>query len=164
MGLVGSPIERKRQRWTTVGRGRFFQGLVDWLKPSPDLQRKAERASAEVDGVRNDPNRSSPSAASKGASQDWERIDLVKAEGALDAVGLNGDSEAGSDGQPEGVLVLDPLDATGQGSGDLMHVSEAELQDFLAADHEPVEADPAFKSRLRAQLWDMIQEDELPRQ
>jgi DNA-directed RNA polymerase sigma subunit (sigma70/sigma32) len=43
-------------------------------------------------------------------------------------------------------------------------VTEAELQDFLAADDEPEQADPAFKSRLREQLWTMIQKDDLPRQ
>ncbi len=37
-------------------------------------------------------------------------------------------------------------------------VDEAELLDFLAADHEPVSADPVFREELRDQLWALIQE------
>ncbi len=32
-----------------------------------------------------------------------------------------------------------------------------ELEDFLRADHLPVQADPDFKERLREELWDMVQ-------
>ena len=43
-------------------------------------------------------------------------------------------------------------------------VTEAELRDFLAADRDPIEADPVFKHRLREQLWARLQEEDLPRQ
>jgi predicted HD phosphohydrolase len=32
-----------------------------------------------------------------------------------------------------------------------------ELQEFLEADRHPIEADPAFKERLRQQLWRLLQ-------
>jgi len=37
-------------------------------------------------------------------------------------------------------------------------VDEAELLEFLAADHEPVSADPVFREELRDQLWALVQE------
>ena len=43
-------------------------------------------------------------------------------------------------------------------------VSEQELLDFLAADNDPIEANPAFKRRLREQLWAMIRDDHMTRQ
>ncbi len=33
-----------------------------------------------------------------------------------------------------------------------------ELQEFLEADHQPIEADPAFKEELRDRLWCMLEE------
>ena len=43
-------------------------------------------------------------------------------------------------------------------------VSDEELHEFLAADHDPVEADPAFKRKLREQLWAMISDNDPTRQ
>jgi hypothetical protein len=37
-----------------------------------------------------------------------------------------------------------------------------ELEDFLKADHLPVQADPDFKERLREELWDMVQGQSTP--
>ena len=37
-----------------------------------------------------------------------------------------------------------------------------ELEDFLRADHLPVQADPDFKERLREELWDMVQSQSAP--
>ncbi len=42
-------------------------------------------------------------------------------------------------------------------------VSDQELLDFLAADNDPVEANPAFKRKLREQLWAMIRENNMSR-
>lgn len=47
----------------------------------------------------------------------------------------------------------DPIDPT-----------DEELMEFLAADYEPVEADPEFKRKLRDQLWTLVQGNELTRQ
>jgi len=42
--------------------------------------------------------------------------------------------------------------------------TDEELMEFLAADNEPVEADPEFKRKLRDQLWTLIQGSEMTRQ
>lgn len=42
-------------------------------------------------------------------------------------------------------------------------VSEAELQEFLACDLDPTEADPRFRENLREQIWTLIEEGELLR-
>jgi len=36
-------------------------------------------------------------------------------------------------------------------------VSEEELAEFLAADLDPVPADPVFRERLREELWDFVE-------
>ena len=42
--------------------------------------------------------------------------------------------------------------------------TDEELMEFLAADYEPVAADPEFKRKLRDQLWTLVQGNELTRQ
>lgn len=42
-------------------------------------------------------------------------------------------------------------------------VDEMELLEFLAADLDPVPADPAFKRELRERLWEMVQDGRLGR-
>ncbi len=54
------------------------------------------------------------------------------------------------DGLRDGDASLDPTDE--------------ELMEFLAADNEPVEADPEFKRKLRDQLWTLVQGNEMTRQ
>ncbi len=54
--------------------------------------------------------------------------------------------------------------AAAEASLDDADVSEEDLLEFLAGDIDPVEADPAFKRRLREQLWSLIRENELTRQ
>jgi len=46
-----------------------------------------------------------------------------------------------------GVEDPDPLDR---------EPSEAELREFMKADDEAVKADPAFRERLRAQIWRLV--------
>lgn len=41
--------------------------------------------------------------------------------------------------------------------GDAHAAWEAELQEFLAADHEPLRPDPCWKEDLRDRLWEMLQ-------
>ena len=38
-----------------------------------------------------------------------------------------------------------------------------ELQEFLAADRDPVRADPAFKAQLRERVWKLIEEQWIAR-
>jgi len=47
-------------------------------------------------------------------------------------------------------------DSRAAGAGEPLDVTEAELQDFLRADEEPVEVDPVFRERLRARLWKLL--------
>ena len=54
--------------------------------------------------------------------------------------------------------------AAAEASLDDADVSEEDLLEFLAGDIDPIEADPAFKRRLREQLWSLIRENELTRQ
>ena len=42
-------------------------------------------------------------------------------------------------------------------------VDELELLDFLAADLDPVPADPAFRERLGDMLWDMVRDGRVGR-
>lgn len=84
-------------------------------------------------------------------SPNWKRQEMVTRDGALPS------ATAGS--LRNGSLRDVTFDATLEAAD----VTEAELADFLAADDEPVEANPVFKERLRKQLWAMIQEDDLPR-
>jgi len=37
-------------------------------------------------------------------------------------------------------------------------IDEYELHEFLAADHDPAPADPAFREALRDQLWALVQD------
>jgi len=39
----------------------------------------------------------------------------------------------------------------------MQEIDEDELAEFLAADHDPVAADPAFREQLREQLWALVQ-------
>lgn len=61
-----------------------------------------------------------------------------RSRGRSDAVGLHGD--AAPDGRNGGDLDFDP----------------AEFAEFLAADEVPIAADPAFRERLRQELWGMV--------
>ena len=37
-------------------------------------------------------------------------------------------------------------------------MAEGELREFLAADFDPIAADPGFKEHLRERLWTLVQE------
>jgi len=39
----------------------------------------------------------------------------------------------------------------------MMEATLEELRDFMEADWVPVDADPAFKERLRKKLWDLVE-------
>lgn len=43
-----------------------------------------------------------------------------------------------------------------EGVGFEDEVTEEELLDFLAADLDPVPADPVFQEKLREELWEMV--------
>lgn len=41
-------------------------------------------------------------------------------------------------------------------SDESLQVTPSELEEFLAADREPVDANPAFRKKLRARLWKLL--------
>jgi hypothetical protein len=51
----------------------------------------------------------------------------------------------------------------GNDLGNDLAIDERELLDFIAADVDPVPADPAFRERLREELWEMVVADGLAR-
>jgi hypothetical protein len=42
-------------------------------------------------------------------------------------------------------------------------IDEDELLDFLAADHDPIPADPVFREQLRDELWALVREGAITR-
>ena len=58
------------------------------------------------------------------------------------------DLEPGTDASMDGAVCLDERGAGSEGQ---------ELLDFLAADVDPIPADPAFRERLREELWSLVQ-------
>ena len=65
------------------------------------------------------------------------------------------------------VPALDRLHEEATGFGAVAGVAdqpdEAELLDFLASDLDPVPADPAFRERLRDDLWEMLEDARVER-
>lgn len=43
-------------------------------------------------------------------------------------------------------------------AGKTDEMAEGELREFLAADFDPIAADPVFKEHLRERLWTLVQE------
>lgn len=120
-----------------MGRGHLFQGFIDWWKPPED--------------------------ASKGRQQ----VDSVETQASETGLPWSSDERSSepSHWTTQDMVTLQAQEVSAGRAEDLLEsVTEEELLDFLAADREPVEADPVFKSRLREQLWTMIQEDKLPKQ
>lgn len=50
-----------------------------------------------------------------------------------------------------------------EGVGFDEEVTEEELLDFLAADLDPVPADPVFREKLREELWEMVSDGQVGR-
>lgn len=58
----------------------------------------------------------------------------------------------------------DSIGILGESADELRpEVDELELLEFLAADLDPVPADPVFKRELGDRLWEMVSEGRLPR-
>jgi hypothetical protein len=56
----------------------------------------------------------------------------------------------------DGVLEFSDLELSEQALDD--YDIEDELEDFLAADREPIAADPRFRDDLRERLWALVQD------
>jgi hypothetical protein len=72
---------------------------------------------------------------------------------------------AGSESEDSIGILGDPFsDASGNVSVNVdQDVDELELLEFLAADLDPVPADPAFRRRLSDLLWDMVRDGRVTR-
>ena len=115
-------------------RARVWQGLLDWWKPARAPAGDDDGRFRESEHERQADRDPPAPGAELAAARGWQTRPLDEA----DASPLDGEGEG------------EPLDQ--------------ELAEFLAADLDPVEADPEFKRRLRKQLWDLIQESSLTRQ
>ena len=98
---------------------------------------------------------------------DWWNPARVATAGAeepfsCDAVDRRGAEPAGD--ASEGWVRRELASQDVAGSTAEGEVSDEELLDFLAADIDPVEANPEFKRKLREQLWAIISQNSLPRQ
>lgn len=139
-----------------------WQGLLKWWNPPAKASSKAEPE------LESDPDRSKRSQMTPGSgstlggegSSGWVLREMTPTGSALGASVATNES----DDSEEREINLSPrhLDVS------LSHSSEAEpteeeLMDFLAADFEPDEADPEFKSKLRDELWALVQKDEMTR-
>lgn len=121
-----------------MARGRVWQGIREWLRP-------VEHAHDSV------PSRDASTEVQTGRTRVHDRAApraRVDADGGAEVIPFPG-------GQV-GEAVLDP-NAPGLGMGSEVDV---ELLEFLAADVDPVAADPAFRERLRVELWDMIVDEQ----
>ena len=109
-----------------MARGRVWQGIRDWFRP--------------VD-------RSHPS----------PRPRDLPAEGGSDRARLYGREATRARIDAEGGAEVIPFPGSHVGEAVLDDTAaDAELLEFLAADIDPVPADPVFRERLRADLWDMV--------
>lgn len=71
---------------------------------------------------------------------------------------------AGSLGEDSIGILGEPFSKVGQGAGERAgqgtaeEMDELELLEFLAADLDPVPADPTFRRQLADLLWDMVRD------
>jgi hypothetical protein len=115
-----------------VTRRQFWQGFLDWLRP----------VEQRVSAYRHASNSAEVSEVDLGAP-----VSTALAGGALAGGGaLTGPAWSGERAHQS--FADEPAH----------EIDEAELLEFLAADHDPVFADPAFKEELRDQLWTLVQE------
>ena len=119
----------------SVTRRQVWQGFLDWFRP---VDHEAVATAGTAHGVK-----------STRAS-----IDLA---GPLARTGV---FESGAFG--EGGV---PVDLAQQmvAEEETPEIDEHELHEFLAADHDPIPADPVFREELRDQLWALVQDGVITR-
>lgn len=113
-------------------RRKIWQGFLDWLRPVEQRVSASRHAlnSAEVEQV----NPGAP-------------VSTALVRGTL----TGGGALTGSGWTGEGALQSFADESAHEFDDD-------ELLEFLAADRDPVSADPAFKEELREELWTLVQE------
>lgn len=136
-----------------LARGRVWQGIRDWFRPvdggARNISQRAGPGSrsdrAGRSGLQN--GGASGGTRSNGFSRRDSARAFLPAEGRDFGPGFR-------DGGGVGEVTLD-FDQTLDLGHDLA-IDERELLDFIAADVDPVPADPAFRERLREELWEMV--------
>ena len=125
-----------------MASGSVWQGIRDWFRP-------VEHASQSTTG-----RPVVPSAASEPRTEgnvihtrDWTRAAL---DGDADPSNVIPFPRSGA-----GEAVIDSISDTSDTS------DQQELLDFLAADVNPVPADPGFRERLREELWEMVLDEDV---
>ncbi len=118
--------------------GRLWQGIRDWLKRVP---RGTSGFSSRDDSI----SRGEGALGSGSAARTWSP--------ALGRIGSRSTSDLALDSSVS--LASLTTGSVGEATFDVAS-DERELLDFLAADLDPVPADPVFRERLRGELWDMV--------
>ena len=128
------PVEDLQEN--EVARGRVWQGIRDWFRPvdrAPRSERPEDAGAPRPPGSR--------------VHDRHATLARIDAEHGADVIPFPG--------RGGGEAVLDDRTLGG--------IDDPELLDFLAADVDPVPADPAFRERLRDELWDMIVDEGIGR-
>jgi len=133
-------------------RDRVWQGIRDWFRPVDDgastVSRRSGRGSrsdrASRYGLQNSGAAARTRSADPSRQDSGQKIFPSRVESFGQGFGDGG-------GAGEATLALSPDVA----------IDERELLDFIAADVDPVPADPAFRERLREELWEMVVVDGL---
>ena len=114
-----------------MASGRVWQGIRDWFRP-------VDHTSQSTTGRPVAPSAASepPTEGNVIHTRDWARATLD------------------GDANPSNVI---PFPHSGAGEAVIDDASDQqELLDFLATGLDPVPADPAFRERLREELWEMV--------
>ena len=130
-----------------MARGRVWQGIRDWFRPldrdaSSSLQRRHVAPPTSVGSIEEGTSVANAAGNISGS--------VVAFPGPVAGPGgMHRDSSGSAD-----AATIDEF---------LSPVSDdAELLDFLAADLDPIPADPSFRERLREDLWDMVRDESVP--
>ena len=127
-----------------MARSRVWQGFLDWLRPVA----RVTDSDVGSDCAPDDLVCEGTSTVQPERSQIRDRhatLARIEAERGAEIIPFPGRGSGASAQAGEAVLEDAALDA--------------ELMDFLEADLDPVPADPAFRERLRDELWEMIVEE-----
>lgn len=124
-------------------RGRVWQGIRGWFR-SGDRTSDRSRVRPASPGALSVVGATTDSIPTRGlawrtAREQRGANDLTRPDASLDP------------NEMEGVVAIDRASLS----------EERELLDFLAADIDPVPADPVFRERLREELWSMVLDDQL---
>ncbi len=141
-----------------------WQGIRRWLRSGD--RRRTEEIPAGTATAQAGASGSTGSAPPAGASGSTGSAPTEWPSNVLPFVRPERPERPGSEARPEGIAVVEHLSdasawSVGADGAAAMDdaADDAELLEFLAADLDPVPADPVFRERLREQLWEMVVTD-----